>query len=353
MVGTRKRLMSTLLGLLMVTGIGVASPALAGQPLVETVFVASARLVDGPGSLAVQNSGDLHLVSIDVSIPAAHRPGGVSADFKAIGSTPYPSVSAFANAAARQSRSQFGTREVLVYVHGYNTGYDESVIRAAQIAADLDLPSTMVLFSWPAANRLDAYGPDVGRSHQASRNLEVLLRGLAGSGVSRIVIMAHSLGADLATDTLARMAKNGAGALRSKLGGLVLLSPDVSMDDFTPAMRRIEKLGKPVIIFASKGDWALQLLTEITDQELRLGSISDPAMLSDLPLTLVDVSKASTDLIGHFPIATQPKLIALINRLKKPDLVGLVSMLKRGEWPGTVVEQFGRATYIGLPKLPR
>lgn len=353
MVGTGTQLMSTLLGLLMVTGIGVASPALAGQPLVETVFVASARLVDGPGSLAVQNSGDLHLVSIDVSIPAAHRPGGVSADFKAIGSTPYPSVSAFANAAARQSRSQFGTREVLVYVHGYNTGYDESVIRAAQIAADLDLPSTMVLFSWPAANRLEAYGPDVDRSHEASRNLEMLLRGLGGSGVSRIVIMAHSLGADLATDTLARMSRNGAGTLRGKLGGLVLLSPDMSMEDFKPAMSSIERLGKPVVIYASKGDWALQMLTDITDQKLRLGSVTDPVMLAKWRLTLVDVSKASNDLIGHFPIATQPRLMTLINRLRKPDLIGLVTMLKQGEWPGTVVEQYGRATYIGLPKLPR
>lgn len=349
----RHGLMSAFALLTLLTGLGASVPTLAGQARIETVFVASARLVDGPGSLATRNSGDLHLVSIDVAIPATHRPGGVSSDFKTTDTTSFPSVPSFANAAARQAANQFGTREILVYVHGYNTGYDESVIRAAQIAADLDLPSSMVLFSWPAGNRLDAYGPDVERSHQASRNLEVLLRGLASSNVSRIVIMAHSLGADLATDTLARMARNGAGTLRNKLGGLVLLSPDVSMQDFVPAMRRIETLGRPVIIYASKGDWALQLLTEITDQKLRLGSITDPSLLSNLKVTLVDVSKASTDLIGHFPIATQPRLMALINRLKKPDLIGLVSMLKQGEWPNTVVEQFGRATYIGLPRLPR
>ena len=105
--------------------------------------------------------------------------------------------------------------------------------------------------------------------------------------------------------------------------------------------------------WASKGDWALQMLTDITDQKLRLGSVTDPVMLAKWRLTLVDVSKTSNDLIGHFPIATQPRLMTLINRLRKPDLIGLVTMLKQGEWPGTVVEQYGRATYIGLPKLPR
>ena len=36
----------------------------------------------------------------------------------------------------------------MLFVHGYNTGFDTAVYRATQIAHDSGYPGTPVLFSW-------------------------------------------------------------------------------------------------------------------------------------------------------------------------------------------------------------
>jgi esterase/lipase superfamily enzyme len=41
-------------------------------------------------------------------------------------------------------------RAVLLYVHGFNTGFREAAQHAAQFYVDLNVPGATVLFSWPS-----------------------------------------------------------------------------------------------------------------------------------------------------------------------------------------------------------
>ena len=52
-----------------------------------------------------------------------------------------------------------GDRDVLVYIHGYLTSFDDAALRAAQIGYDLKAPLT-AFFSWPSRAEPEAYFRD-------------------------------------------------------------------------------------------------------------------------------------------------------------------------------------------------
>lgn len=43
------------------------------------------------------------------------------------------------------------SREILVFVHGYNSSFEDGAVRLAQLVADMGFDGTAVLFSWPSA----------------------------------------------------------------------------------------------------------------------------------------------------------------------------------------------------------
>ncbi len=321
-------------------------------PRVESVFVASTRLVDGPGSLAIRTNGILHFDRYDITIPASHRVSGVSASFSVSEPTKIDTPGAFGRSVVASPVDGSTTREVMVYVPGYNTGFEESLIRAAQIGADLNVPANLVLFAWPSGNRLDRYAQDVQSAIDAETALADLLRTLARSRVSRIVLIGHSLGADLVMGALARLQASGSSVVFAKIGGIALLSPDIAVDHFRATMQQLHRDAPPVVVYLSKNDWALRLLSDITDKKVRLGSVIDPEELSDLRLSVVDVTQGGgVDLAGHFAVVTQPNVLAAINAQRHPDLIGFVNDLKRGVIAGASVTTHGRMTHILLQGL--
>jgi esterase/lipase superfamily enzyme len=54
-------------------------------------------------------------------------------------------------------------RSVLVFVHGYNNRFDDSVFRFAQIVHDSGTTAIPILFTWPSAGELLSYGYDRDR----------------------------------------------------------------------------------------------------------------------------------------------------------------------------------------------
>jgi esterase/lipase superfamily enzyme len=46
--------------------------------------------------------------------------------------------------------------DLFLYIHGYNVGFEEAAIRAAQLGCDLKAKSTM-FFSWPSRSKLQEY----------------------------------------------------------------------------------------------------------------------------------------------------------------------------------------------------
>lgn len=334
---------------------GLIGAAVAASPPMpsETIFVASTRLFDGPGSRAMQSDGTLHFDAYSVGIPHEHQPGGISPDFVVSRDQTYgDQAGTFAKAVLRAARREHGTSEVIVMVPGYNTGFTEALIRMGQIEADFHFKAPVVLFAWHSANRLDAYGADVTRAEAAEAPLDTLLGALSKAGASRIVLIGHSLGAKLAVDGVVRLKASGRDGVLNRLGGVVLLSPDMATEDFVLAMKRLGDTARKVSLFASHNDMALHLLRTVSDGRERVGAVEDPDLLEAVPVTLIDVTApGGLGLAGHFAAMTQPRVIAAINGMTMPDLAHFADHARRGKVPGAEVTRHGKMTFVVLPKM--
>ncbi|MFN9975189.1 MAG: alpha/beta hydrolase, partial [Phycisphaerae bacterium] len=50
--------------------------------------------------------------------------------------------------------------DVLIFVHGFNVSFDQSVLRATQVAADLPFNGVIVVYSWPSQGGVGEYARD-------------------------------------------------------------------------------------------------------------------------------------------------------------------------------------------------
>jgi esterase/lipase superfamily enzyme len=213
-------------------------------------------------------------------------------------------------------------RDVLVYVHGFNTSLDEARFRLAQIAVDTKFGGVPVLFTWPSKAALLAYGADK-ESATASRDAYLgLLNDLAATpGVGKIHILAHSMGTWLTMETLRGAALAGSPDLHGKLGNVMLAAPDIDLSVFKQQIARLDP--SHFSVYVSKDDRALQVSAGLQGDR-RLGALDpfserDRDLIEKLGVGVYDISDLSTNLIGHDNYANAPKAVSQIGaRITKP-----------------------------------
>ena len=165
-------------------------------------------------------------------------------------------------------------RDVLVYVHGFNTSFEELRLRAAQIVADSHFGGVPVLFTWPTKAQVFGYVSDKD-SAMASRDAlqDVLTQISATPGVGKIHILAHSMGGWLAMEALRQAALSGHRDLDGHLGEVMLASPDIDMEVFDFADGASIRPAD-VTVFATANDRALSLSSALAQSRQRVGAIN-------------------------------------------------------------------------------
>ncbi|MGO4915904.1 alpha/beta hydrolase [Pseudogemmobacter sp. W21_MBD1_M6] len=294
----------------------------------QTIFIASQR-AGGPSllSLAAARQDRMIYGQIDVNIPPGHKPGqiewprqGIAPEkaFAVAGSTLYENSRAFQDAIRRKAQRQ---DEIVVFVPGYNNNFAEATYRFAQIAHDYQFLGPQVLFAWPSSGDPLGYAYDRDSVLFARDGLERLLTSLARDQGRKILLVGHSMGAQLVTETLRQMTIGKNGALRNRLAGVILLSPDIDIDVFKAELQRIDPLPDPFVIVVSQQDIALKLSARLSGQTTRLGSIEDIKRLAEFNLTVIDLGQIKGDGDGnHLIAATSPTAIALLRGLRNNGL---------------------------------
>ena len=184
----------------------------------------------------------------------------------------------------------------------------------------------------------------------ARRGLEALIHEIEAAGADRIYLVAHSVGAGLAMETLRSLALQADISTLKHIAGVVLISPDIDVDVFRAQAQEIGKLPQPFVIFGSARDKALALSARLTGQHARLGSLSDPATVADLDVTIVDVAAFNTG-TGHFNVANSPALIRILDRLEQLDsTLDTDRRLRVGFLPG-IVMTIQNATVVVLSPI--
>lgn len=245
------------------------------------------RSVRDPGELfGSDRAPKVSYASINISIPPDSTrtvgevqwplslPGDPQRDFVTV-SAEYLGDQSFSSALSAEAK-QMRRSKVLVFVHGFNNRFDEAVYRLAQIAHDSNAPAIPVLFSWPSRGevRLVAYAADRESASSSRDALSQLLDTISQNpNVKEITVLAHSMGCQLTLEALrARAIRSG--SVGGKIKNVLLVAPDVSIDEFPTDIQQMGNKRPRVALFVSQNDPALELSRTISGGIQRVGDIN-------------------------------------------------------------------------------
>ena len=211
-------------------------------------------------------------------------------------------------------------RPAVVYVHGFNNGFEAGAHRSALFAHELtpDTAPTPVIYSWPSAGQLFAYSHDEESVILDQDRLRGFLDGLSaatshsGSGTANVLLVGHSLGCRALTVALRdiyrfRLAR---GLVRPGnpplFEHLVFLEPDVNSEYFTQQLGEMRWLFKDITVYLRPHRDIALGASELLHGFTRIGPDAftdlENSRWKNIPLARVDVIDASaqpSDLVGH------------------------------------------------------
>src|SRR5205085_127463 len=118
-----------------------------------------------------------------------------------------------------------GAKDILVFVHGYNFGFDEAVLWAGQLKHQLHFEGAVVLYSWPSSGNRWSYLGDSSNADWTTPHLAGFLQALAArTGRAQIHLLAHSLGSRPVVAALHSLA---VGPHAARFGQIIFAAPDV------------------------------------------------------------------------------------------------------------------------------
>jgi esterase/lipase superfamily enzyme len=298
----------------------------SAQSASEQIFVVSTRKNDREAINEASFDGDTRASLQRIGVPADHqagqieRPGFGSSDprkhFAVLSRRKLDQGALVSELATHLSGRTGSNRDILLYVHGFNTSYDEARFRLAQIAYDGRFGGVPVLFTWPAAGSLLDYGAAKESATISRDALAKTIRQLSAvPGVGRVHILAHSMGAWMTMEALRENAIAGSPDLDGKLGDVMLAAPDIDLNVFRRQLARIDP--SHVFVLVTANDRALSLSRSLAGDRPRLGALDpsspgDRAALDDLGVKVYDLSSEPSDWIGHGVYANAPAVLKTI-----------------------------------------
>ncbi|PZN99313.1 MAG: esterase [Hyphomicrobiales bacterium] len=298
------------------------------------IFVAAPREASAePVYFSGERGPKLAFARLDFTVPRSHKPGELelpdsgpsdpARHFTVTGVQRLDLAPILADVRRQIQQRPASQRDVLVFVHGFNTNFADAAFRFAQIVHDSGFKGVPVLFTWPSRGQLLAYPYDRESAFYSRDFLELNLRAIARDlGATRMDILAHSMGTLLTLETLRQASIRGDGTFGGKLRDIMLAAPDVDLDVFKTQMREIKR---PVTVFVSADDRALDFSRRFAGDKTRLGAISAKdteiiAELEKLGARIIDLSEvASGDNLNHSKFASSPRVVQMIGQRLKED----------------------------------
>ncbi len=197
----------------------------------------------------------------------------------------------------RLAKSASFKDHALVFVHGFNTSFDDALYRTAQISYDLKFDGAPFVYSWPSGGKVASYTYDRGSAEQAEPHLaEFLNLVVKESGAKSISLIAHSMGNELLLRVLERM--RPAAPEGVVISQVILAAPDVDRDKFTNIAREIMNFAKGVTLYAASNDRALGYSARFWGGVPRAGDVPATGPLVVPGVDTIDVTSVSTDSLG-------------------------------------------------------
>jgi len=170
------------------------------------------------------------------------------------------------------------SKDILIFIHGYNVRFESAARRTAQVAYDLEFKGLPMFFSWPSDGEMVAYISDREDVEWSVPHIQKFLVDVVEkSNASRIHLITHSMGHEglfRALNLIAVSRKDKAPLFEN----IIMAAPDFDAQIFSEQLAsNIKPLSKNWTLYASDKDMALNVSAGLRFAS-RLG----------LPLTVVE-----------------------------------------------------------------
>ena len=264
----------------------------------------------------------------------------------------------------RLARSK--TKNVIVYVHGFNETFATAAYTAAEMCHFLGRESVCVLYTWPSSstgNFLTSYTSTTESARYAEDHLRKMIRMLGSTpGLKGVQLLAHSRGAALLMSALRGLLTESVAAGKEPIhtlhiDNLVLFSPDIDYDLFAqdvtaglsdpdmfsvwPSERLPRSLRGRLTVYSSPNDRALIVSQILFRSRMRIGNVRTENILEAVQNYLKSFDKLDiiiyqgdrTDAFGHSYFTTNPRVSS--------DVIQLLRFGKKLGDPGRELIELG------------
>jgi esterase/lipase superfamily enzyme len=209
------------------------------------------------------------------------------------------------------------SRDILLYIHGYNVTFTDAVLRTAQLCRDLVFGGTVVLYSWTSQGNPISYFIDETNVGNTTERLREFVLAIAEiPNVRALHVIAHSMGNRAMIDALRILSdtRMPSQAMTSvPFANIVFAAPDVDAENFADKVKYIRALGRRLTLYASEFDSALLLSKKFHGFQRAGQGGASIVLISDLDT--IDASQVDASLLGHAYYGSNPKVVSDIRKL--------------------------------------
>ncbi|MCC5816460.1 MAG: alpha/beta hydrolase [Leptospira sp.] len=267
-------------------------------------------------SFYTSNKGEgLRFGSCQVNVPAHHAIG--SLDFANLGSKDkfftFLDSKEFEEHDFIKQVSKSSQNEIILFVHGFNVGFEESILRASQIKYDMKFQGDIIVFTWPAGSKdesllgqffiKDTYQSNYKDALASRINFNEFINALEKTK-KKVHIIVHSMGHQIALPTLSGIGKNKSSKI---IGELILNAPDYDSKEFYEIVPNLIQVSERVTLYCSPGDNAL-LASQKVNGGRRAGMCSRYSGIDVINVNEVDDPVMGIGGLGHGYYSSRPIL---------------------------------------------
>lgn len=188
-------------------------------------------------------------------------------------------------------------RPIVIFIHGYNNSFADSIRRGATIQEDIAAKSTVISYTWPSDGELLSYGYDESSTDTAEQNFKLFMDKITGAvDAENISIIAHSMGSRLLTKYLASLPERGIDAGQMKFNEIIFAAADISTSFFRQKEEApfdpnapISSYAQRITIYSSEHDRPLGLSRKL-HRDQRLGLADQSSIYVEPDIIAIDAS---------------------------------------------------------------